>query len=126
MFVKRLLNRPWSNLELVLFHHRNESFIKLNVRKTEDYFRISTSFFRDICDLGASSEEDDDEEEDESSSTYATTTDDQNIKESSISPVPPIPTQIHHYENPPTVESIIRSKYQSCRISNSVNIEYFF
>ncbi len=52
---------------------------------------------------------DDDEDDDESSSTYATTTDDQHNKESSISPVP-IPVSNHHYQNPPSVESILKSK----------------
>jgi hypothetical protein len=54
-------------------------------------------------------EDDDDDDDDESSSTYATTTDDQhNNKESSLSPVP-IPISSHHYQNPPSVESFLKS-----------------
>ena len=68
-------------------------------------------FFKNNFFLGESTDddEDDDDDDDESSSTYAITDDQQN-KESSISPVP-IPIQNHHYQNPPTVESIIKSNY---------------
>ncbi|CAF4555860.1 unnamed protein product [Rotaria sp. Silwood2] len=51
---------------------------------------------------------DDEDDDGESSSTYATTTDDQQNKDSSVSPVPPIPIQNHHYQNPPSVELIIK------------------
>ncbi|CAF3294512.1 unnamed protein product [Rotaria socialis] len=55
-----------------------------------------------------SDDEDDDDDDGASSSTYATTTDDQQNKDSSISPIP-IPIHSHHYQNPPSVESIIRN-----------------
>ncbi len=63
---------------------------------------MKINFF--ILDDSTDEDEDDDAE---SSSTYATT-DDQHNKESSVSPIP-IPIQNHHYQNPPTVESIIKS-----------------
>ncbi|CAF3352717.1 unnamed protein product [Rotaria sp. Silwood1] len=50
---------------------------------------------------------DDEDDDGESSSTYATTDDQQN-KDSSVSPVP-IPIQNHHYQNPPSVELIIKN-----------------
>lgn len=54
--------------------------------------------------------DDEDDDDDESSSTYATTDDQHNNKDSSVSPIP-IPIQNHHYQSPPSVESIIRSNY---------------
>ena len=62
-----------------------------------------------FTDLASDEGEDDDDDDDRSTSTYVTTTDDQQNKESSISPLP-MPKQSHHYENPPSVESIIRSR----------------
>ena len=54
---------------------------------------------------GDSTDDDEDDDDDESSSTYA---DEQHNKESSISPIP-TSFQNHHYQNPPTVESILKS-----------------
>lgn len=54
------------------------------------------------------STDDDEDDDDESSSTYAPTMDEQHNKESSISPIP-TSFQNHHYQNPPTVESILKS-----------------
>ncbi|CAF1556177.1 unnamed protein product, partial [Adineta steineri] len=64
---------------------------------------------RIISSLAKHESSDDGEDDDgESSSTYATTNDDQQNKESSISPIPSIPVQNHHYQNPLTVEAIIK------------------
>ena len=94
-------------MELVLSHHQNElSILKRKVKFLGKVRSIQQSIhFR----VDESSDDDDiDDDDDQSSSTYATTDDQQN-KESSISPVP-IPIQNHHYQNPPTVEAIIKSR----------------
>lgn len=104
MFDKRLLNKLLNNSVLVLFHHRNEfSMRKQNVQPS-----LIHSLHLNIVHLDDSTDDDDEDDDDESSSTYATTTDEQHNKESSISPIP-TSFQNHHYQNPPTVESIIKS-----------------
>jgi hypothetical protein len=84
---------------------------------------IKFVFFKRISTFFSLDESSDDDEDDDgaSSSTYATTTDDQHNKDSSVSPVP-IPIQNYHYQNPPTVESIIKSN----KTRKSSRIELFF
>ena len=96
--------RPIPSSKRLHHHHPATAHRELSRKQTNLWV---TAVLLSISD--ASSEEDEDDDGDESSSTYGTTTDDQHTKETSVSPAPMPTHQQHHYQNPPTVESIIRS-----------------